>query len=120
MNGYVVMYRDLLLCKWLTPTDKLVYTMIADKYDFAEKVGKLTEQKMLDLSIRRLSEQSGIERRAIRKSIDKLCDIGFLSEQKTFGGKSYYVAEIPINEVSDFIRLCDSCGGYQKTKKNTA
>lgn len=120
VSGYVVMYRDLLLCKWLTPTDKLVYTMIADKYDFASKVGKLTEQKMLDLSIRRLSEQSGIDRRAIRKSIDKLCDIGFITEQKTFGGKSYYVAIVQLHEVSDFIKLCDSCGGYQKSKKNTA
>lgn len=119
MNGYVVMYRELLLCKWLTPTDKLVYTMIADKYSFAEKVGKLTEQKMMELSIRSLSEQSGIDRRAIRKSIDKLCSVGFISEQKTLGGKSYYIADISIDEVSDFIKLCDSCG-YKKDKKNTA
>lgn len=119
MSGYVIMYRDLLLCKWLSPTDKLVYTMIADKYSFAEKVGKLTEQKMMELSIRTLSEQSGIDRRAIRKSIDKLCNIGFISEQKTLGGKSYYIADISIDEVSDFIRLCDSCG-YQKSKKNSA
>lgn len=119
MNGYVLMYRELLLCKWLSPTDKIIYTMIADKYDFAKKFDRLNEQKMLELSIRRLADQTGIDRRAIRKSIDKLCDIGFISEQKTFSGKSYYVAVIEIDEVSEFIKLCDSCT-EKKPKKNTA
>lgn len=97
--------------------------MIADKYEFAEKFGHLTEQKMMELSIRRLSEQSGIDRRAIRKSLDKLCDKGFISEHKTIGGKSYYVADIKIDEVDDYLKLCrqaDEAAEKAAAKKNIA
>lgn len=121
MEGYVKFYRELLCCSWLSSNDKVVYIAIADRFDFLKKVDRLTEQKMMELSIRRLAEQTGIDRRAVRKSIDRLCDVGLITEHKTIGGKSYYVADVEIDEVADFLRLGSvqayGCGAWQPDLK---
>lgn len=117
MSGFVKMPRELLLCKWLTPTDKLVYMMIADKYDFAKKVDYLKDGKKIGLSIRKLSEQSGIDRRAIRKSIDKLCGYDLIREYKEKGEKSYYTAAVQLDDIEELLLLIKQS---EEAKKNIA
>lgn len=118
MSGFVKMPRELMLCKWLTPTDKLVYMMIADKYDFAKKVNYLKDEKKIGLSIRKLSEQSGIDRRAIRKSIDKLCSYDFIREYKEKGEKSYYTAAVKLDDIEEILLLMKQ--STEEAKKNIA
>lgn len=101
------------MCPWLSSNDKIIYCALADKFEWCENFHRLTEQRMMEISIRKLSEQTGIDRRALRKSIDKLCDVGLITEHKTLGGKSYYTVEVGLDEVSAALRLgCSSMAVY--------
>lgn len=71
-GGYMRLYRNMLYSENLTPADLVIYSILADRCEIAERFGKLDEDGMITMSISEIAKMANVHRSTAVKSIDKL------------------------------------------------
>lgn len=91
-GGYMKIYRNLLYHPDLSPNDKIIFTILSDRCESAKVFGQLDQDGFLELSIRKIAELSGIDRRMIAKSLKKLEQLHLIAIEKCGKGNSIRIS----------------------------
>lgn len=99
VSGYMRIPRSIATSKKLNHTDKIIWTIIADKVDISEH---FNDNRHVNLSITQIAADQGISRSTAKKSIDRLCCLGLMERQQTEAGyEDTYT--VPAEDVIDAI-----------------
>lgn len=83
VSGYMRIPRSIATSKQLSHTDKIIWTVIADKVDISEH---FNNTRHISLSITQIAKEQSVSRSTAKKSIDRLILLGILEREPASPG----------------------------------
>lgn len=102
-------YRSLAYSSIITPTDKLIWGLIADKCEMAEH---FNASKWAEISISEIAKCAGVARTTALRALNRLCAVGLVERQQSLINGYTDKYSIPEQDVVDAIVASVEKYGY--------
>lgn len=108
-GGFMKIYRSLAYSGIITPVDKLIWGLIADKCEMSEH---FNGEKWAEISISELAKCAGVARTTALRALNRLCAVGLIERQQSLINGYADKYSIPEQDVVDAIVASVEKYGY--------